>query len=426
MIMKNITLAIDLGSTSFKAAIFAADMRLLSEVEHKLTYLKTADNEIEIAHDEVNHAIQTVVSQAISSAKIAITDITAVGIASQAQTFTFIDANGTPVRPFISWLDTRAVKTCEAMRNEAVFNDFAAHCSVERLYPTMLICLVRHLMNEPNADYANCQLIPLPSYIIHRLTGRNVTDNNLSAISGLYSLQTQSWYKPYLDYCNLTVTQMPELIKVGELAGQVTDKTFLDLPLGCNIFTCGNDQTAGAYGAELSLGDILVNLGTAHVTYARRKELPEPEYDLCRGEYPGELYYAMCAENGGAILTAILAAFPEFESFDNLAKLAEQTDGKGVKFNADITNLNNFSWQGENASLEQKAYAVFDYLAERIKIMTDMVSGHNPDVKKIYLTGGGRKNRILVNLIKEKIGENIIELETSPLQGVALNKRMRE
>jgi sugar (pentulose or hexulose) kinase len=218
---------------------------------------------------------------------------------------------------------------------------------------------------------------------------------------------------------------MPELVKVGEIAGQVTGETFLDLPLGCNIFSCGNDQTAGAYGAELSLGDILINLGTAHVAYACRKELPEPEYRICRGDYHDELYYAMYTEKGGAVLTAILAAFPEFESFDNLARLAEQTDGKGVKFNADIRSLNNFSWQGENASLEQKAYAVFDYLAERIKIMTDMVSGHNPDVKKIYLTGGGRKNRILVNLIKEKIGENIIELETSPLHGMALNIKMR-
>jgi sugar (pentulose or hexulose) kinase len=424
MIMKNITLAIDLGSTSFKAAIFAADMHLLGEAGYKIAYLK-ADEKIEIAHEEVDQAIQTVVSQAVSSAKIAITDITAVGIASQAQTFTFIDANGTPVRPFISWLDNRAVKTCEAMRNKAIFNDFSEHCSVERLYPTMQICLVRHLMNEPNANYANCQLVSLPSYIIYRLTGSNVTDNNMSALDGFYSLQTQSWYKPYLDYCNLTVTQMPELIKVGEIAGQVTGETFLDLPMGCNIFSCGNDQTAGAYGAELSLGDILVNLGTAHITYACRKNLPEPEYNLCRGEYPGELYYAMCSENGGAILTAILAAFPEFESFDNLASLAEQANNHSIIFNINIDTLNSFSWSDENATLAAKAYAVFDYLAERIKIMTDIVSDHNSDVKKIYLTGGGRKNRILVNLIKEKIGKNIIELETSPLQGVALNKRMR-
>lgn len=417
-------LSIDLGSTSFKAAVFADNMSLLGEAEYKLSYLND-NEEFELSYDEVDSAIKTVVANASKSAGISSAAITAVGIASQAHTLTFIDVNGTPVRPFISWLDKRAVATCETMRDSDVFKDFAVHSSLERVYPSAQICLVRHLMNEQDGDYTNCQLVSLPSYLIYKLTGRNVTDNNLSAMGGLYSLQTQSWYKPYLDYCNLAVTQMPELIKVGEIAGQVTGKTFLDLPLGCNIFSCGNDQTAGAYGAELSLGDILVNLGTAHAIYARRKELPEPEYKICRGDYLGELYYAMCCENGGAVLTAILAAFPEFESFDNLARLAEQTDGKGVKFNPDITSLSNFSWQGENASLEQKAYAVFDYLAERIKIMTDMVSGHDPDVKKIYLTGGGRKNRILVKLIKEKIGENIIELETSPFQGVALNVMMR-
>ncbi|MCF6175731.1 MAG: hypothetical protein L3J71_08185 [Victivallaceae bacterium] len=417
--MKNIRLTIDLGSTSFKAAIFADNMLLLGEAEYKFAYLKNNDR-VEIASDEVDNAIKLVVNKAVDSAGIAISDISAIGIASQAQTSTFINTDGTPVRPFISWLDNRAVKTCEQMRNDPIFNDFASHCSLERLYPAMQICLVHHLMNESDTDYANCQLVSLPSYLIYKLTGNNVTDSNLAAMGGLYSLQTKSWHQPYLNYCNLKMKQMPELIHIGMCAGQISGENFLDLMPKCKLFLCGNDQTAGSYGAQLNVDDILVNLGTAHVVYACRKELPEPEQNLFRGEYPGDLYYAMCAENGGAILTALLYAYPELESFDNLARLAEQSDSGSVSFSTDIKALNNFSWSDENSSLAAKAYAVFDYLANRIKIMIDMVSGGKEHSGQIYLTGGGRKNRILVKMIKEKSGAKIVELETSPHHGAVL------
>ena len=413
--MTQTILAIDLGSTSIKAALFAADHTLLGEAGRPIIYSTKEGDQVELAPQTVLNIIQQVVETALGKAGLTAADINAVGIASQAQTFTMVNQTGEAVMPFISWLDRRATANCLEMSNDELFRDFGSHSSLATLYPTMQICQAARLLRQNPEPYRNCRLTPLPAYLIQKLIGKSITDNNLAPMGGFYSLQSHSWYQPYLKYCHLELSQMPELVAIGAQAGEITEDNFLNLPTGCRLFCCGNDQTAGAYGAQLASGDMLINLGTAHITYACRKSLPQPQDGLFRGIYPGDRYYAMAAEDGGALLSIMLDSETTINSFDDLAEAAENgTPGK-VAFIA--LQSGQLQWSDNSAPLTDRAYALFDYLAERVKVMSQLVCGKKMSAKRIFLTGGGRKNAILVRLIKEKVGSNITEMETSPLQG---------
>ena len=74
---------------------------------------------------QVETAFVSIVQGAVRSAGISLSDISAAGVSSQAQTFTIADGLGLPKVPFISWLDQRAVKSCKEMKQEEVFADFA-------------------------------------------------------------------------------------------------------------------------------------------------------------------------------------------------------------------------------------------------------------------------------------------------------------
>jgi sugar (pentulose or hexulose) kinase len=217
-----------------------------------------------------------------------------------------------------------------------------------------------------------------------------------------------------LDIVGVTEEQLGELVEMGDCIGNVKADNRFGLPTTTDIFLCGNDQTAGAYGAQLDVGDVLINLGTAHIVYGVLEQLPSPKENLFRGEYPKGRFYAMYVDNGGAILSHLLEVIPEFESFEHIATVAKTVDTSATTFTIDDT-LTTFSWSRPNATYAEKAYAVFEFLATRINEMVDMISH---DVDHIYLTGGGRKNKILVDMIKQKLGKRLIELETSPLQGV--------
>jgi len=412
-------LAIDLGSTEFKAAVISGNGRITGSSAYKLSYLKSGVMKTELSAEEAKAGFLSVISSAVNSAGLQPRDIKAIGISSQAQTFTIADQKGLPQIPFISWLDQRAVEICEIMRHDKVFADFSEHSTLAELSAGMQIAILSDLKDKsPELFTEKMQIIPLPTYLIQLLTGNFVSDCNIAAMSGLYSLQHNDYWENALDYLRISQKNLPIVIDLGYRAG-LTALNFAELPDSIPVYSCGNDQTAGAYGADLNQGDILVTLGTAQIAYCCCEKMPESAPGLFRGIYPNKLFYAMYAENGGAIISHLLETMPEFKDFDTFANFAEcGSQNADLTFSVDSTG-SQFEWSENNANIADKALAVFVYLAKRIESMVkdlQKVCGENGT---IYITGGGTKNRIWVELIDKALNKDLKIIETSPALGVA-------
>jgi sugar (pentulose or hexulose) kinase len=417
--MNKCKLTIDLGSTEFKAAIIRNDSRLLGTAVCPLSYQKAGVN-VELSINDVEAAFVSIVQGAVASADIHLSDIASIGITSQAQTFTIADETATPVMPFISWLDQRAGKTCEEMREGNIFADFANHSSFPELSANMQLCVLRHLQTKhPEIFSDKIKILPLPTYLMRLMTGAYAADCNIAAMSGLYSLKENDYWSNALSFLRLSRQNLPEVIDLGSEAAKTQPNNIAGLPQGIPVHSCGNDQTAGAYGAGLKTGDILITLGTAQIAYCCCNNMPEPATGLCHGSYPGGLFYAMFAEQGGAIISQVIEMIPAFRDFQNFASFAKKgSRDSGVHFNINSAT-NEAEWSDEFANLSDKALAVFVYLSQRVgKMVNDLQQICNAD-KDFFIAGGGTKNRLWVKLIEEKLNKKIKIIDTSPCYGVA-------
>ena len=58
----------------------------------------------------------------------------------------------------------------------------------------MQICILKYLLNEnPKIAREKIKVIPLSAYLIMLLTGQCVSDNNIAAMSGLFSLKENNY-----------------------------------------------------------------------------------------------------------------------------------------------------------------------------------------------------------------------------------------
>ena len=108
-------LAIDLGSTQFKTAVFNRKLEEIGRGAHTLKYTYPGKGGVELDPAGLLTALKQAIRQAIKSAGIQPSSLKAIAIDSQAQTFAVFDEKGKPQSPFFSWLDERATETALKM-----------------------------------------------------------------------------------------------------------------------------------------------------------------------------------------------------------------------------------------------------------------------------------------------------------------------
>ena len=402
-------LGIDLGSTVFKAEVFDTKLQSCGKGAAPVVYETTDKNRVEMPIPATEDAVRQAIATALKNADIATESLTAVAITSQAQTFTALAETGAPKWPaFISWRDTR----CE-LRNSAAekLANFADHSSVGTCLPGLTVAKLAYLREHADMPpiAATDRVLWLPTYFVEKWTGHSVIDNNLAAMSGLYSLQTGGWWNDALEICELRKSNLPQLVPLGAVAGYTTAAaTTFGLPAGIPVVLAGNDQTAGAYGAGIHEQDaVLVTLGTAQVVYACRDQLPAPAPGLMRGPYPGDGFYQLGADNCGAgtvnwARTLLPGCVSEAE-FDRAAASAPP-DCHGVRFIADDSSGLGH-WTGtENpiATIADQARAVLVCLTERLG---NMLAKLSMDVGKhpVLLSGGGSESAPWRECLKQQL-----------------------
>ena len=432
-------IAIDLGSTSFKAAVFDGRLTLLGAGSSPLEYRFAAGGCVELAAPRVVDAFDDAVRQAIGRSGVSTEKIRCLAITSQAQTFSIVDSRGRPKMPFISWQDTRAGEACRALAATAELAEFGRHAGFGRMLDALQVCQLAHIRRtRPGFIEPGDTVLHLPTFFVRRLTGRAVIDRNLAAMSGLYSLPRGDWWPPAVEACGLSAAQLPSLVEIGAVAGQTCEAPrdgedgSHQLPVGIPVVLAGNDQTAGAYGASLEAGledgrrdSLLLTLGTAQVAYACGREPAEPAASVVRGPYPDGLHYRLAADScGGSIInwakTVLRDCRTDAEFF---AKVEEAPRGcRGLVFDADLPGENG-AWR--NLALchgtAEVARAVIESLARRMADMVAALIGVDGNLSEmsVLAAGGGSRSKTWVAILSETLGCPIATTDADPLRGAA-------
>jgi len=417
-------LSIDLGSTHFKAGIFDNNLIQQGISRYALTYVQTNGIEVELSIDEIEKGIRYIIREVLSQSNVKADEIKAIGITSQAQTFTIFDENGNPKTNFISWQDKRAVKTSQKMCESAEWSDFAEHSSFGFLYPGLQVCLLKHIQDHNSGFITdNDMVLKLPSYVVKQLTNEYYLDNNLAEMSGLFSLKRNNWWEKALERCGLRRDQLPAIHEIGTIACMTTKNARnYGLIEGIPIILAGNDQTAGAYGALHESNALLITLGTAQVAYQCVSEMPKPSVNITRGTYPYGMFYKMAVDNaGGNVINWAKNAISEIGSYENFFALASEAlsgcNGLKFYFNED---LNRGDWIiRRKHKPSDYARSVLEYLCDR---MYKLLSNMNVDLNNtsILCAGGGSKQKIWIDILSDKLKTKIQPVNADPILGSAM------
>lgn len=423
-------LALDLGSTSFKAGVFDGALTLRGLASRPIENRYAPGGCVELEAEEVATAFQHVLRGAIDEAGVSPKTLSALAVTSQAQTFTIVDPAGRAKMPFISWQDTRAQETCELLKRDPKLADFARHPSFGEILPVLQVCQLEHLQtSRPGFLTREDRVVSLPTYLVEECTGTFAVDDNLAAMSGLYSLDLDDWWPPALEVCRLESRQLAKLVSVGSVASFTHHGAArFGLLEGVPVVLAGNDQTAGAFGAELhEEGGLLITLGTAQVAYACADDLPAPDGTTIRGPYPGGLHYRMAADSCGGNLISwagtFLAGCETDSAFFCRVDDAEPGCG-GLEFDVESPRGEG-AWRniGLHHTSADFARSVVECLVRRMAVLVRRL-GVDRSAGKVLVAGGGSRSDAWVRILSEELGAPLTVTEADPLRGAARMARV--
>jgi sugar (pentulose or hexulose) kinase len=466
-------MALDCGSTNFKAAVFDDKLRRLGEYKTPLRYTAHGPERVEFDAETTWRITVRLIRRVCMRAGLAPAAITTLALTSQANTFCALDAARRPLMPFMSWQDQRAHNEASWL-NRQLGTGFHRHCSWPRLIAgnqaAMTLWLKRH---KPAIVKKTAAFVTVPGFLIMRLGFPNAEDVNLAAMSGLYSLKQKKWWKEMLDLCGLKKQTLPMIVPLGKTLRRplaatrgrakpqaepskkyparrdtspyqnihaktcmFSEKTLkawracsnMILPNLQEVVLAGNDQSAGAFGNCCSRKKIVVTLGTALVVYRVMNGKPgEYTREGCWGPYPGGGCYELVTRNQGCSsldwARKRVAPGKNIRSFTQLARkalLRLQASEKRVGdtfFYPDAINTNR-AWIG-SSDAGGRALAVLEGIGFTLKYLVENKMHIPPPLPEICITGGGSANAFWLQVLAGILNAPVVRSSGDALLGAA-------
>ncbi|MEO3778725.1 FGGY family carbohydrate kinase [Micromonospora sp. B11E3] len=202
----------------------------------------------------------------------------AVGVASMAETGTFVDAEGAPVGELLHWRDRRAGRQADELR-EAVGRE--AFFAATGLHPSAKLPLARWIwlrQRHPDVPRRMTRWAGAADLVLAGLTGTVATSPTLAARTGAFDITAMAYQPELLDLAGLRPDQMPP-VAVDRVAGRVTPAAAArtGLRAGTPVVVAGHDHLAAAWAAGVrGVGQVADSMGTAEAVVAPVAAMPAP------------------------------------------------------------------------------------------------------------------------------------------------------
>jgi xylulokinase len=247
----SILLAMDVGTTSVKAALFDLQGRCLSSSMADYSLQTPAVDYVELDAEIYWQSASTAVLDSMQKAGLKGDEVRAVAVSSQGETIIPVGREGMPLHPAIVWLDNRARR--QALRlQEQLGGQVYARTGIPEVNPTWSACKIAWLREEcPEVFQTAYKFLLVQDFIIQRLTGEYVTDGAVACTTLLYDIVEHRWWPEALNAIGIEPTRLPRIASPGTIAGGLTAGAAraLNLHQDIPVILGGMDQAAGAVGS---------------------------------------------------------------------------------------------------------------------------------------------------------------------------------
>ncbi len=400
-------LAVDLGSTNTKAALYDARMRCVAMQSAPVDYIRAdglVEFDVEVYLSSVFELIRSVSSNATAGERVCIT------LTGQAESLLLLDVNGRPLMNVISWMDERSTVECGELETAFSRDVCYAHTgqpAALSTWPATKILWLRKNMPDLFSKVATFAL--LKDYVVYRLTGRLVADCSIATFSFYFDIYARSYWREMLAFLGVLEAQLPQLTEPCETVGTLLPNVARELGLaeetlinnGTLDHFCGMIGTGNVSEGQLSLSTgTVLGLSTLAPSPVRRDTGIPMHY----GFLPDRYVMLSASESGGVSLEWYKNTFMPKVSYADIDREAASRYPGDVLFLPYLVGSNGPEFDqdacGVFYGLRSKhdrydlALSVMDGVCHLLRKNCDHVRKSGVKIDRILATGGGAKSAL--------------------------------
>ncbi|WP_068084065.1 xylulokinase [Polycladidibacter stylochi] len=257
-------LTFDIGTTSLKAVLFDSDLNIAGQAkqEYETLYPRLGWAEHEASYWRA--AMGTCIQELLHGCALKASQIAGIGIAGMSSMLLPVDANGTPLRPGLIWLDRRAQRQSDYIKEN--FENRQIEINGNRSDPSNFGPKAMWLRdNEPEIYAKAAYLLHCNAYLVHQLTGEFTMDRSQAGLSQICDGTTGEYSEELIDLCGLDASKLPAIVEPSAVAGYVTKAAAEEFGLteGTPVIAGAMDNVAATVGLGLqNEGDAYIAAGT--------------------------------------------------------------------------------------------------------------------------------------------------------------------
>jgi len=425
-------LGIDLGTSSVKVALI-----------DESTFRATAVNNVEypVYHPKNGYAEQNPAEwwnatvQAVRAVleEVDNAQVVGIGLSGQMHGMVCLDQDLQPIQNAVIWADARSGEQVEQLqRVQPDFESTLPGLPATGFAASTVFWLKMH---QPETLAQTHKWLLAKDYIRQRMTGIIATEPSDASSTWLFDVVKQAWAGDVLQFCGLTLAQMPEVVPSSEVVGRLTPSAAqeLGLPDGVPVVAGSADLPAQALGQGiLSPERALIVVGTGGQIFLPSAAPVVDEanrYYLFNHNQP-EMWYIQAAMLAGGLALRWLRdtlGMTEPDAYAQLSALAATVPAgaDGLLFlpylagerspHMDAQASGTFFGLRLHHTSAHMARAVMEGVAFALRDCLELTP--HQQVKQYVLSGGITQSAVWSQILSDVLGQSLYAAETEEPHG---------
>jgi glycerol kinase len=250
--MAKYLLALDQGTTSSRAIVFAGDGRAVAAAQREFEQILPAPGHVEHDPELIWSTQLEVARQALARASLDAGDVAALGVTNQRETTILWDREtGRPVANAVVWQSRISAPICDRLKADGLEETFRSKTGLV-LDAYFSGTKIKHLLDAHEGLRARAregQVLfgTVDTWLIWRLTGgrRHVTDYSNASRTLIFNIHTLDWDDELLEILDVPRAMLPEVLPSSHVYGETAAELFgKPIPIAASA----GDQQAATFG----------------------------------------------------------------------------------------------------------------------------------------------------------------------------------
>ena len=397
--MKAYVLALDVGTSSLKAVVYAFDGKILASESRSYQHHTPQPGWAEASPNEWKSAMEACLSQLAENTSL-LAQVEVVALTGQMHTAVLLDENLIPLDPTILWLDRRSIEETSTLQEVFKLPPYQLNSTytLPKLY-----WMRKHL---PETVAKAKHILWPKDYLRFLLTGEILTDITEPGGAALLDWETLDWARDRLAYIDIDPEILPPILQPEDEAGvllpAIAEKYGINPK--AKVIAGAGDVIALISGAPPKKGRLNCSLGSSSMIFTaleKHESIVDPlqriyTYPLLRVPMLG----GVSSTTGAALQWAWKNFYPETTFADAITQALKVNAGcDGLFFLPFLSGERTPFWNDQlrgsfhGVSLSHtRAHflrAVMEGVGMSLAYILDIFEDVNIKINEITLAGGG-------------------------------------